>query len=79
MIYNLPLADSHSVGLELGISDSALNVIKRNNVCDANAEKREMFSTWLRQDVRATYRKLVDVLMSIGERDSAMLLAQRLG
>ena len=81
MIYNLPLADWHGVGLELGISDNALKVIQKNNVGDVNAQKREMFSTWLRQDVKATYRKLVDVLMAthVAERDSAMLLAQRLG
>ena len=79
MIYNLPLAEWCNVGLELGISDNALKVIQRNNVGDANAQKREIFSTWLRQDVKATYRKLVGVLMEIGERDSAMILAQRLG
>ena len=83
MIYNLPLADWHGVGIELGISESALKVIQKNNVGDVNAQKREMFSTWLRQDVKASYRKLVKVLtkpdLAEPEGDSAQKLADTLG
>ena len=83
MIYNLPLADYHSVGIELGISENALKGIQKNNVGDVNAQKRDMFSTWLHQDVKATYRKLVEVLMKPDlpelEKESAMKLATSLG
>lgn len=78
MIYNLPLSDWHSVGIELGIPEHELKVIQKNNVSDVNAQKREMFSTWLRLDVKAAYRKLVEVLM-IKEQESAMQLSQSLG
>ena len=77
MIYNLPLDDWHNVGIELGIPENELKVIQKNNVGDFNAQKREMFSTWLRQDVKATYRKLVEVLM-ISEGESVMILSNRL-
>lgn len=63
MIYNLPLSDWYSVGIELGIFENTLKLIKKNNDGDFNAQKREMFSTWLCQDVKATYRKLVEVLV----------------
>ena len=78
MIHKLPVADWHGVGIELGIPDNTLKDIQKNYTGDVNAPKREMFSTWLRQDVKATYRKLVEVL-AITERESVMTLANRLG
>ena len=45
MIYNLPLADWYSIGVELGMPENDLKVIQIDNVGDFNAQKREMFST----------------------------------
>ena len=78
MIYNLPLADWYSVGIELGIPGNELKVIQKDNLNDFNAQKREMFTTWLRQDVKATYRRLVEVLM-LNEQESVMILSNSLG
>ena len=80
MIYNLPFDDWEPVGLELGISHSTLTTIKKNNQCDVNAQKREMFSTWLRQDVHASYGKLVEALRKTeNNADSVIKLGQNLG
>ena len=78
MIYNLPLSDWHSVGIELGIPENELKVIQRNNVSDVNAQKREMFYTWLNQDPGATYKKLFEVLR-IKEQESVTMLCRSLG
>ena len=78
MIYNLPLSDWYSVGIELGIPENDLNIIQKKQIGDFNAQKREMLNTWLNLDINATYRKLVEVLM-IEELESARMLSQSLG
>ena len=62
MIYNLPIHDLDGIGLDLGISQNTLSVIKKNNCGDETSRKREILGQWLRQDIKASYRKLAEVL-----------------
>ena len=81
MIYNLPISDLDGVGLELGISSNTLSVIQKNNSSDVTARKRETLSQWLRQDIKASYRRLAEVLYRHDPRemDSIEKLAKNLG
>eukprot|EP00731_Ephydatia_muelleri_P005380 Em0002g1556a len=62
MIYNLPIHDLDGIGLDLGISQNTLSVIQKNNCGDETSRKREILGQWLRQDIKASYRKLAEVL-----------------
>ena len=81
MIYNLPISEMEGIGLELGISPNTLSVIKKNNCSDVTAQKREILSQWLRQDIKASYRKLAEVLYMHDpkEMESIEKLAKNLG
>ncbi|KAL5469233.1 hypothetical protein EMCRGX_G030458 [Ephydatia muelleri] len=81
LIYNLPISDLDGVGLELGISPNTLSVIQKNNSSDVIARKLETLSQWLRQDIKASYRKLAEVLYRHDPRemDSIEKLAKNLG
>ena len=80
-IYNLPICEMNGVGLELGISPHTLSVIQKNNSMDVIAQKREILSQWLRQDIRASYKRLAEVLQKHDppEMKSIEKLAMNLG
>ena len=53
----------YDIGLELEITNSALNAIKSNStVSDIKEKCREMLQIWLDSDTHATWRKLCDAL-----------------
>ena len=79
MLYNLPLHEWEVVGLELNIPHNDLTTIKKNNQWDVNAQKREMFSTWLRQDVHVSYGRLGKVLEKLKYNKSVTTLYKNLG
>ena len=81
MIYNLPIHDLDGIGLDLGISQNTLSVIQKNNCGDETSRKREIVNQWLRQDIKASYRKLAEVLYKHDppEMDSVKKLAKNLG
>ena len=64
---SIPIVDWFSLGLKLGINEYELNVMQTNDPKDNKACKRTMFSTWLRTDLKATFRKLIFALEEIGE------------
>ena len=81
LIYNLPICDIKGVGLELGISQHTLSVIQKNNSMDVIAQKREILTQWLRQDIRASFKRLAEVLHRHDppEVESIKKLANNLG
>ena len=54
-------------------------MIKANNPTDVDSCILEMFKTWLRNTLDATYAELKDALKSIGELSVASKLLQLLG
>ena len=57
----------YNLGLLLGIYDTELDVIERNNLGDLEACRREMFRTWLRTTPSPSYQQLVEALVAVGE------------
>ena len=59
------------LGLQLGVSADELDVIERDYPRDNHKCKVEMFRTWLRMDISASYQKLARTLVAIGRRNTA--------
>ena len=78
-IHSLQIFNWHSVGLELGLEDVTLRIIEHNHPRDLNGAKIDMLSTWLDQDVDATYEKLAKALVAVGEEICAEKLANKIG
>ena len=69
----------HGVGLQLGLEKYYLDIIARDHPNDHNRQKVEMLSTWLQQDLNATYGKLALALLAMGEAACANQLAWDIG
>ena len=78
-IHSLQIFNWHGVGLELGLEDFTLHIIEHNHPRDLNGAKIDMLSTWLDQYVDATYGKLANALVAVGEEMCAEKLANRMG
>ena len=69
----------YNLGLQLGIEDTELDVIKENNPGDIDACKRNMFKTWLRIIPSPSYQQLVEALQAVGEISEADRLCKKYG
>ena len=78
-IHLLQFFSWQSVGLELGMEDIALRTIEHDHPRDLNGARIDMLSTWLAQDIGATYGKLARALVAVGETDCAQKLADKIG
>ncbi|KAL5505389.1 hypothetical protein EMCRGX_G006811 [Ephydatia muelleri] len=75
----LPLGDWYAVGLKLGIKDRDLEAAEKEHWGKTTNQIREMFGLWLRRDTKATYRKLIEVLLRRKETESADTLVKEIG
>ena len=67
----------YDLGLQLGIDDTELDVIEKNNRGDLRACRRNMFRAWLRITHSPSYQQLVEALMAVGEGKEADLLCKK--
>ena len=67
----------YSLGLELGLTQHALDVIEEDSDKHSNAFKRKMFSKWLLSSNDASYTSLVDALVAIDNKDVAENVSQQ--
>ena len=79
IIYRLEFLNWRGVGLQLGMKSHCLDVIERNHPKDLNRQKEEMLSTWLREDTNATYGRLAEALLAVGEAACAEQVAKNIG
>ena len=57
----------YNIGLELGIDNSQLNLIKDDHISFPGLEEkcRRMLEVWLEKDTSATWKKLCDALKEL--------------
>ena len=67
----------YDLGLQLGIDDTELDVIEKNNRGDLKACRRNMFRAWLRITPTPSYQQLVEALMAVGEGKEADLVCKK--
>ena len=67
----------YSLGLELGLTQDALDAIEEDNGRNSNTCKRKMFSKWLLSNEDANYTSLVDALIAIDNKDVAEEVSQK--
>lgn len=69
----------YSLGLQLGIEDTELDVIEENNPKDINVCQRKMFKAWLKITPSPSYQQLVEALYTVGEISEADRLCKKYG
>ena len=69
----------YELGLQLGVDDTELEVIKRNNPGDLEACRRESFRAWLRITPSPSYQQLVEALVTVREVREADHLCKKYG
>ena len=73
------VAEWYDLGLQLGVEDEELDVIKKNNPGNLRACKREMFRKWLRITPSPSYQHLVEALIAVGDVKEADQLSKKYG
>ena len=73
------VAEWYDLGLQLGVEDEELDVIKGNNTRNLRACKREMFRAWLRIAANPSYQQLVEALIAVGDVKEADQLSKKYG
>ena len=58
----LAVPDWEGLGLQLGLSEDQLKVIKADNPQNIRAQRREMFSSWLKTSPDPSYEELIRAL-----------------
>ena len=66
-----------SLGLELGVTENALNIIEKDHEKDVSTCMRKMFSKWLSSTKDPSYSGLVDALIVIKKKDVAEEVSQK--
>ena len=61
-----PVADWHTLGIKLEVEDHKLREIEEH-YHDPHRCKHEVLSRWLRKGHNCTWRRVVEVLMQMGE------------
>ena len=67
----------YPLGLQLGLTEDALNTIEKDNGHDSSTCKRKIFSKWLSSSKDASYTGLVDALVAIDKKDVAENVSQK--
>ena len=73
------VAEWYDLGLQLGVEDEDLDVIKRDNPGNLKACKREMFRAWLKITPNPSYQQLVEALTAVGDVREANQLRKKYG
>ena len=73
----IKVTEWYELGLQLGVEDTELEVIEKNNLGDLKACRRNMFRAWLRITPNPSYLQLVEALMAVGEGKEADLLCKK--
>ena len=74
----LKVLDWYGVGLQLGIEETELDII-RKNPSDAKEQKREMFRVWLRQTEQPSYLQLARALFIAEETNLGRHVCKKYG
>ena len=69
----------YDLGLQLGVEDTELEEIKRNNPGDLGACRRDMFRAWFRITPSPSYQQLVEALETVKEVTAAEHLRKKYG
>ena len=67
----------YSLGLQLKLTEDALNIIEKDDGQDSPTCRRKMFSKWLSSNKDASYTDLVDALVVINKEDVAENVSQK--
>ena len=67
----------YSLGLQLGLTENALNIIEKDDGRDSSTCRRKMFSKWLSSSKDANYTGLVDALVAIDKKNVAENVSQK--
>ena len=67
----------YNLGLQLGLTESVLDIIDKDDGRDSSTCKRKMFSKWLSSNKDASYLDLVDALVAIDKKDIAENVSQK--
>ena len=78
-LQNLEISDWFGLGLKLGLSEGDLEVIRDDFHQNAKAQKREMFSRWLRTSATPSYKELIKALKQEGDISVADALEKKFG
>eukprot|EP00731_Ephydatia_muelleri_P029984 Em0021g507a len=66
-LQNLEISDWFGLGLQLGLSEDDLKVIRDDFHQKTKVQRREMFSRWLRTSATPSYEKLIEALKEEGD------------
>ena len=72
------MSDWVGLGLQLGLSDDQLKTIKNDNPGNTKAQRREMFSVWIRTS-KASYEELIKALKKEEDLKIAAELEEKIG
>ena len=78
----LPVADHdcwYRLGVQLGIPDHELDVIRQDYLRDTRMCQSKMFSAWLRSESPPTYEKVVKALIAVDKTSLAEMLCGKHG
>eukprot|EP00731_Ephydatia_muelleri_P036947 Em0360g5a len=78
-LQNLEISDWFGLGLKLGLSEGDLEVIRDDFHQNTKAQKREMFSRWLRTSATPSYKELIKALKQEGDISVADALEKKFG
>ena len=67
----------YELGLQLGVEDTELEVIEKNNRGDLQACRKNMFRVWLRMTPTRSYQQLVEALVAMREETEADLFCKK--
>ena len=73
----IKVTEWYELGLQLGVEDTELEVIEKDNRGDLKACRRNMFREWLRITPSPSYQRLVGALVAVGEAKEADLLCKK--
>ena len=69
----------YRLGIQLGVTEDNLDVIEQNYPRDVKMCRSKMFSTWLRSDSSAAYKKLIKALLEVDKTSLAETLCRKYG
>ena len=73
----IKVTEWYELGLQLGVEDTELEVIEKDNRGDLKACRRNMFRAWLRITPNPSHQQLVEALMAVGEGKEADLFCKK--
>ena len=75
----IEVTEWYELGLQLGVDDTELEEIEKNNRGNLRACRENMFQAWLRITPNRSYQELVEALVTVGEVGEAEYLCEKYG